>query len=303
MTRVGVVHSIPVLRGRGFRACVVALTIAAGPAIWGQIPTQASVEPAHTSGQSVTPAFEGWYPNADGSANILIGYYNRNLKETLDIPVGPNNRVEPGGPDRGQPTHFLPGRQWGVFTITVPKDFGPDKKITWTIVSNGRTMSIPVGLNPLWVVSPFKDATANTPPFIGFQDSGPFLQGPPRGIATSLTAQVEKPLPLAVWVADDANVPPAFAAFAGMIPAVSVGWSKFRGPGEVKFENEKPKVEKTEFKAPVGEKFTGKSATSATFGQPGEYILEVVANDISGVGGGGFQCCWTTAQVKVTVKP
>ncbi len=305
MTTEDVAHHNPALTGRGFRACVAALTFAAfGPVmVLGQTTTQAAVGPAHTSGQSVTPAFEGWYPNPDGSANILIGYYNRNLKETLDIPVGPNNRVEPGGPDRGQPTHFLPGRQWGVFTITVPKDFGPDKKITWTIVANGRTMSIPVDLNPLWVVSPFKDATANTPPFIGFQDSGPFLQGPPRGIATSLTADVHKPLTLAVWVADDANVPPAFAAFAGMIPAVSVGWSKFRGPGEVKFENEKPKVEKTEFKAPPGEKFTGKSATSATFDQPGEYVLEVVANDISGVGGGGFQCCWTTAQVKVTVKP
>jgi hypothetical protein len=87
-----------------------------------------------------------------------------------------------------------------------------------------------------------------------------------------------------------------------MIPAVSVGWSKFRGPGDVKFESEKPKVEKIEFKAPPGANYTGKSATTATFSEPGEYILEVVANDISGVGGGGFQCCWTTAQVKVTVK-
>ena len=71
----------------------------------------------------------------------------------------------------------------------------------------------------------------------------------------------------------------------------------------MKFASEKPKVEKTEFKPPPGATFTGKSATTATFGEPGEYILEIVANDISGVGGGGFQCCWTTAQVKVTVKP
>ncbi len=69
---------------------------------------------------------------------LLVGYFNRNLKETLDIPVGPNNRIEPGGPDQGQPTHFLPRRQWGVFTIKVPKDFG-DKRLTWTIVANGQT--------------------------------------------------------------------------------------------------------------------------------------------------------------------
>jgi hypothetical protein len=71
----------------------------------------------------------------------------------------------------------------------------------------------------------------------------------------------------------------------------------------VKFENEKPKIEKTPFKAPAGSNYTGKSTTTATFSAPGDYILEVVANDISGVGGGGFQCCWTTAQVKVAVKP
>jgi hypothetical protein len=270
---------------------------------FGQNATQTPREPPHSSGQSVTPAFEGWYPNADGTSTILIGYYNRNLKQVLDIPVGPNNRVEPGGPDRGQPTHFLTGRQWGRFAITVPKGFSAEQKITWTIVSNGKTNSIPVGLNPLWVISPFKDATANTPPFIGFDENGPFIQGPPPKIVASMTADVDKPLPLPTWVADDANTPPAFGALAAFIPAVSVGWSKFRGPGEVKFESEKPKVEKTPFKAPGGVSYTGKSGTTATFSQAGDYILEIVANDVSGVGGGGFQCCWTTAQVKVTVKP
>ena len=46
------------------------------------------------------------------------------FKEALDIPVGPNNRIEPGDPDQGQPTFFEIGRQWGVFVIKVPKDFG-----------------------------------------------------------------------------------------------------------------------------------------------------------------------------------
>src|SRR6266700_2134269 len=92
------------------------------------LPRQLPLEPAKDSGQSITGAFEGWYANADGSFTLLVGYFNRNQKEILDIPVGPNNRIEPGGPDQGQPTHFLPRRQWGVFTITVPKDVG-DKKL------------------------------------------------------------------------------------------------------------------------------------------------------------------------------
>jgi hypothetical protein len=265
----------------------------------GALAQQVPVEPPHTSGQGVTAAYEGWYSNPDGSANILIGYYNRNMKEALDIPVGPNNRIEPGGPDRGQPTHFLPGRQWGVFVVTVPKDFG-EKKLTWTITANGKTASIPVSLNPLWVISPFVEATGNTPPFIGFAESGPFVQGPPRGLAQTLSADRGATLPLDIWVSDDAKIPPAFEAYAKMIPAVTVTWTKFRGPGEVKFAAEKPKVEKADFKAPAA--YAGKSSTTATFTDPGEYVLEVVANDISGVGGNGFQCCWTTAQVKVTVK-
>lgn len=279
------------------------LALALTGAAFAQLTTQTVEQPPHTSGEGITPAYEGWYRNADGSANILIGYYNRNLKESLDIPVGPDNRIEPGGPDRGQPTHFVPGRQWGVFTITVPKDFAPDQKLTWTITANGKTASVPVSLNPLWVVAPFRDATGNTPPFIGFQEAGPFLQGPPRGFANTVSAQMQQPLPLPVWVADDAKIPPSFAAFAKMLPAVSVTWTKFRGPGTVKFDAEKPKVEKAQFQAPPSTAFAGKAATNATFSEPGEYVLEIVANDISGVGGGGFQCCWSTAQVKVTVQP
>jgi len=41
--------------------------------------------------------------------------------------------------------------------------------------------------------------------------------------------------------------------------------------------------------------------TTATFTAPGDYILRAQANDVSGEGGGGFQCCWTNAHVKVTV--
>ena len=86
--------------------------------------------PARERGASITPAFEGWYENQDGSFSLLIGYYNRNTKEALDIPIGPNNRIEPGPPDQGQPTFFETGRQWGVFVIKVPKDFGK-QKLTW----------------------------------------------------------------------------------------------------------------------------------------------------------------------------
>lgn len=255
-------------------------------------------EPVHDAGQSITGAFEGWFPNADGSFSMLLGYYNRNQKQTMEVAVGPNNRIEPGGPDRGQPTHFLPGRQWGVFTITVPKDFG-EQKLTWTLVTNGKTNVIPLSLNPLWEVEPFKDASGNTPPFIGFSEAGPFVQGP-RGQNREITALTGTPVALNLWLADDAK--PPIASLRPASAPVTVTWSKFRGPGAVAFSRERPPVEKASFQGPASTVFSGTTTTSATFSEAGEYILRAVANDWSGDGGRGFQCCWTNAQVKVTVK-
>jgi hypothetical protein len=260
---------------------------------------QLPFEPPHDSGQSITGAFEGWFPNADGTFSILLGYYNRNLKQTVDIATGPENRIEPGGPDQGQPTHFLPGRQWGVFAIRVPKDFG-EKKLTWTLTANGQTTTIPMSLNPLWEVEPFREASGNMPPFLAFSEKGPWVYGP-AGQSTSVSAILPEPADLNVWVADDASAP--LAGARPRTPPVIVSWSKFRGPGAVTFSEAMPPVQKADLpSAPAAAKFAGKAHTSATFSEPGEYILRVVANDWSGDGGRGFQCCWSNAQVKVLVK-
>jgi hypothetical protein len=81
---------------------------------------------------------------------------------------------------------------------------------------------------------------------------------------------------------------------------VRLTWSKFRGPGAVTFDKANPPVEKV----PAGPApFTGTSTVTVRFEKPGDYVLHVTANDYSGDGGGGFQCCWTTAMVKVAVTP
>jgi hypothetical protein len=255
------------------------------------------LEPFHNKGQSVTAAFEGWFPNPDGSFSIMLGYYNRNQKEELDIPIGPNNRIDPGGPDQGQPTHFLPGREWGLFTVTVPKDFGTNK-ISWTLTANGQTTVVPASLNPLWEIEPFKDATDNTPPVLWFE-KGKTVQGP-RPMIVSLTATLQDPLPLTAWVTDDAKLVPGMQK--PKTPAATLTWSKFRGPGTVTFANARPLLEKVDDPA-ITAPFSGKAATTATFSEPGEYTLYLVANDWTGKGGRGFQCCWTNALVKVSVSP
>ena len=130
------------------------------------------MEPLKDSGSNIYPAFEGWYQNADGTYTLLIGYYNRNKKQVLDIPIGPENKIEPGGPDQGQPTHFEVGRGWGTIAIKVPKDFG-DKKLVWTLTANGKTVSVPFGVTKGYQIEPFLDAAmGNKPPVIKFSETG-----------------------------------------------------------------------------------------------------------------------------------
>ncbi len=260
-------------------------------------------EPRHDAGQSITGVFEGWYRNPDGTFSMLFGYYNRNLKEAVDLPIGVNNRIEPGGPDRGQPTHFMAGRMWGNFTITVPKDFG-DKKLAWTIVANGKQTIIPASLKTDWEVSPFIDATHNTPPFISFENferANParIAQGP-RSVMTATDATAGVPLSLDAWVADDNVVSPGTRTPKS---PVTVHWTQYRGPAPVEFVIARPEVQKIQGKMPEGATFAGKASTSVTFTEPGDYVLQIMANDATGEGGGGFQCCWTTAHLNVSVKP
>src|ERR1700693_5052844 len=159
-------------------------------------------EPRKQFGASVTGAFEGWYENGNATRGFLVGYYNRNTQQELDVPVGPNNRIEPGGPDMGQPTHFLSGRRHGMFVVPVPRDFTVDQRLTWTIVANGQTTSIPLRLHADYVLSPFSEIAArNTPPVLQFEQNGPSIQGPVAALATALarTTDVSTALPLTLW--------------------------------------------------------------------------------------------------------
>jgi hypothetical protein len=276
-------------------------------------------------GSSVTGAYEGWYYGKDGNTYALVGYFNRNTKQEFDIPVGPNNRIEPGGPDQGQPTHFLAGRQWGVFSVQLPKDLG-NKKLTWTIVATGFTNAITLHTQADYIVEPYEDAAnKNTPPKLKFEPNGPSVSGAPTSVAAKYTATVGTPLALTVWASDEGpkiNIPETPAGGRGRgrgrgttpttadaaaeppqgrgrgaggfgNPPLAVTWSWMRGPAAPKFDNAKPSIDTND---------GGKATTNVTFSAPGDYLLRVEGNDSTGAGGGGFQCCWTTAHVAVAVK-
>src|SRR5690348_16709175 len=68
-------------------------------------------------GQDVSPTYDGWETNPDGTISMYFGYYNRNSEEEVDVPIGPDNRFDLGNGDQGQPTHFYTGRKWWVFKV------------------------------------------------------------------------------------------------------------------------------------------------------------------------------------------
>ncbi len=187
-------------------AMAVLFVLASAGSAWsGQQAPNAPLpgSPTRLRGEAVFAAVEGWGATSDGQQNlIIVGYYNRNKDQALDIPVGPNNRIEPGGPDMGQPTHFEPGRHYGVFAITVPKDFGA-KRLTWTLVANGQTTQVQLSVNPSYVVEYLKHtASGNTPPVVKHALDGQEFQGPPAGAQLSLTGAVGEPLALKIWARD-----------------------------------------------------------------------------------------------------
>ena len=129
---------------RTLMALVLALAAAGAVAVLSaqpQLPVQLPTEITairHNAGQPVIPYFEGWIKNPDGTHDLVFGYFNRNFVQEFAIPAGPENRIEPFGPDGGQPTYFLPRRQRYMFRVKVPADFGK-KELVWSITSNGRT--------------------------------------------------------------------------------------------------------------------------------------------------------------------
>lgn len=292
------------LRKRQFivKVCT-AVAVAGGVLVSAQ---QLPSEPPRQFGASITGAFEGWFDDPDGTHNFLVGYLNRNMSMAMDVPIGPNNRIEPGGPDMGQPSHFEPGRKTGMFLVRVPKSFGKDERLTWTIVANGQSTVIPLRLHTDYNVSPFTDvAVGNKPPTLRFEETGGDLQGPVATLerAVTRTSSVKTPLAITAWVADDAKYSSGSnAPLREPPPPVELTWSKFRGPGAVTFDAAQPKMEVLEG-GQINTPFRGKATVNATFAAPGDYVLHVVANDYSGDGGGGEVCCWTFGLVKVTVTP
>ena len=277
---------------------VVAAGLAAGLVVEHTAAGQSGPRRSYDSGQEVVPAYEGWEQNADGSFNLVFGTMNRNWEESFHIPIGPENNIEPGGPDRGQPTWFLPRRNRFLFRIRVPADFGA-KELVWTLTRHGVTKTAYGTLKPDYFMDNNVMMANNGAGIRGdlYNNVAPelALDGPQQR-----SARVGQPVTLAAVAHDDDGLPRPramrpvnLARPSSVTPIAATGlrlsWFVFRGPADVAFDPEQIKVwEDTRANSgspwgagwetpepPEGNKWV----VRATFNQPGAYVLRCIAHD------------------------
>jgi hypothetical protein len=271
--------------------------------------TSAQTRYMYLKGESVHPAYEGWWPNADGSVTMFFGYMNSNWEEEFDVPIGPANNIEPGGPDQGQPTHFYPRRNPFLFTIRIPKDFGT-KELIWTLTTHGKTLKAYASLKSDYQIDPQTISTE-----VG-GDGGSLRDELRTNIAPELkvegekrrTVKVGEPLALAVVANDPDNIPARRAGRGGAAatpavvyrpPQTSVmnspaglrfSWMVYRGKASaVAFSPEQMKTwtdSRAYSNSPWSPPYilpepppNNRWVATATFAEPGTYVLRGVASD------------------------
>jgi hypothetical protein len=295
-------------KGVAVLAAVAFLVVISGP--------RSATQVRYASNQNVVPVFEGWERNPDGSFNMVFGYMNRNYEEELDVPVGPDNQLEPGVPDQGQPTHFYARRQQFVFKVTVPKDWGK-KDLIWTLNVHGKTEKAFATLLPFWELGSFVYQENRGGPG-DITDKPEPNEAPTIRISgsTRLSASVGESIQIAAQVSDDGHPirrssvrrdsdgavitgtgtqgpgatgvrreNPLTQAVVRLDPGVGLGvsWVVYRGSADaVTFQPRRLAVK------------DGSATTHITFTRPGTYTLRAYADD--GV-------LVTPADVVVTVRP
>lgn len=249
---------------------------------------------------NVSPVFEGWEANPDGTFNLVFGYFNRSWDNMPAVPIGPDNHIEPGDADRGQPTYFLPRRNHFAFRITVPADFGLNE-IAWTLTTLGKTEKAYGTLKPDYMIDDMilmsnigaGGALSSTPDMEGNKAPVLAVDGP-----KARTVRVGEAVALTAMVTDDgkpnSRQMPALLGGNYMLPnsakGVRFAWFAYRGNGaHVAFDPPQSKVwEDTRdggnspwsagWRNPVVPP-DNTWTVKATFSEPGTYTLRGIAHD------------------------
>jgi len=281
---------------------------------------------SYSKGQTVSPAYEGWEQNPDGSFNLLFGYMNTNWEEELDVPAGPENNIEPGGPDQGQPTHFFPRRNRFVFRVRVPKDFG-DQDLVWTLTTHGKTLKAYGSLRQDYFVDNMiftsetgaigagisnPDIRANKPPVL--EAAGDRIRTVKAGEPLTLSAHatddgIPKPRARGAFLdrggfndVKDLRMIPPRQVTVGSATGLWVACYVYRGAGKVHFTPDQPKTWE-DTRAGANSQWSplwlapptppdGNWTVRITFDDPGVYTLRWHASD---------GALWADEDITVTV--
>jgi hypothetical protein len=251
-----------------------------------------------TAGRTVAPVFEGWEPNGDGSFNLVFGYFSRNWEEDTNVPIGPSNTMDPGGPDQGQPTRFYPQRNRFIFRVHVSKDFGKNE-VVWTLTTHGETERAYGTLKP--------DYMLNNGIIEANFGGGAATEGAEKNKAPVLKidgdqtrhAKVGMPLTLTALATDDGipaprpGLPLAYIGRGSGVTSNATGlrfsWLVYRGAGKVTFDP--PQFEAWEdireaHNSPYAPGWVTPAVPAsntwtvrATFDEAGTYVLRGLAHD------------------------
>lgn len=186
------------------RTFVTALALFGAPLAFAATASAQSL--AYNSGQYVSPGYEGWEEDADGTKYFVFGYMNRNWEEEVDVPVGPDNGFAPGPVDQGQPTHFMPRRNRFIFRIKVPANFTAKDELVWTLTSNGKSEKAFASIREDYKIDDVVKASETGA--LGAGSSSPEIRAnkqPKVKILTpkTLTAKVGEPVSIITEVTDD----------------------------------------------------------------------------------------------------
>ena len=278
------------------------------------------------SGQPIIPAFEGWYQEPDGSYRLCFGYWSGNIEAEVDVPLGPDNFIEPAEFDGVQPTHFMPVPRTGyrkhycVFTVRIPEDYA-GRDVVWTLRLHGNEFSVPGRVTaPAYMLDePDSNSRAAAWGFLAEEEGIEsydeiteadlptwldFNPGQAQGSIAPLLRWIEpagaegrgragvRTGPVTVAAGEPLTLSIFVDEPDGRPARWWVGWAKFSGPGDVRF---------SQLEMLADYRYENRATTTATFSEPGEYV--VLVQSIENIQSFERQCCWTNGYVEVSVTP
>ncbi len=303
------------------RATLALLAGLVAAPLFAQLPEHLRDYPLATrgaTGESVAPMFNGWIQNEDGSVTMIFGFANLNREAIVDVPLGPNNKIEPAQFDGVQPTHFpvyqrrgfVGLQERGSFAIRVPADMA-DEDIVWTLSSGGKTYSVPGRTSSIaYEMSDGERALGSLKPAVRFNINGPEASSPVGLYAQRITTSVGDPVTLTAYV-QDRGVRQAYPENEMMFYPLGTEWIMHQGPEGARPEFSEARITGRQRAEGGGESSSSSGSndwtevsTQATFSEPGDYVIRLRVDNFEAPDSQFDNvCCWSNGYVPVTVTP